>query len=739
MAKPYLFYLIWTAFFCFGPAFGQQDQAEQILGRYVVESICFDFVGKRTYKDKKLAAKLSFKRGDYVDAILADFGREDLMVFYLKRGFAFVEVKLDQAGLSAGEVIYTIKEGPRVKIGKVRFSGAEAVKSGTLKRNTKTAKKKWFFWRKDYTEDLVTDDVEKLEDIYRELGFLDRRLTAKREFRGDKRKVDITFVIDEGPAYVVEQIILSGGEKIYDVNINGQLNEQALLARLKLRAGERFRSRTAESDRKRLLKLYRQYGFIDARVDLHLDRVLDDTDVEPGGESVSQGRVNVEFAISAGEQFRIGRIDITGNRETQDKVIRRVLDSYGFAPSMLYNAEVAHGDGTGELEKEVRLTALTDEATIVPLSSGQAGVKNVEVHIEERQTGMWMVGAGVSSDRGVIGSMIWQQRNFDVNDRPRSFGEILTGEAFKGAGQGLQISLQPGTELSAYSVEFSEPYFGDRPASLDAGGSSWEWIRESYDEGRTRGHVGLRQRYEKRSSDRWRKSIDFRVANVEVDEIDLDAPREIKDVEGDNALVGVKFGVGKERTDDRFNPGEGYRLSANYEQLGGEHTFGIASASFKRFRTVYTDLAERRTILVTKIQAGRILGDAPPYEMFYAGGMQSIRGFDYRGVSTRGKPEIDGVEVASAEVEDPIGSDWLFLANAELLVPLVSEDLCAMILVDSGTVDSGKYRASVGTGIQLMIPQWFGPVPMRFGFAAPFLKDDSDDTETFFFYAGRLF
>jgi outer membrane protein assembly factor BamA len=62
-----------------------------------------------------------------------------------------------------------------------------------------------------------------------------------------------------------------------------------------------------------------------------------------------------------------------------------------------------------------------------------------------------------------------------------------------------------------------------------------------------------------------------------------------------------------------------------------------------------------------------------------------------------------------------------------------------LFFVDTGTIDSGGYRAAVGTGIQIMIPQWFGPVPMRFEIAAPIMRDDADDTQVFSFSVGRLF
>jgi outer membrane protein assembly factor BamA len=56
--------------------------------------------------------------------------------------------------------------------------------------------------------------------------------------------------------------------------------------------------------------------------------------------------------------------------------------------------------------------------------------------------------------------------------------------------------------------------------------------------------------------------------------------------------------------------------------------------------------------------------------------------------------------------------------------------------VDSGIIDTGGYRASVGTGIQIQIPQWFGPVPMRFELASPFMKDEQDETQAFSFSIG---
>jgi outer membrane protein assembly factor BamA len=342
-----------------------------------------------------------------------------------------------------------------------------------------------------------------------------------------------------------------------------------------------------------------------------------------------------------------------------------------------------------------------------------------------------MLGAGVASNSGLIGQVVYDQRNFDIFDRPESFKELLSGKAFKGAGQRFRISLSPGVEQSAYSVSFTEPYLYNKPVSLDVVGSSFERMQEAYDEDRTKGYIGLEKRYK----NDWRRGMSFRVENVKVGDIDFDAPQEIKDDKGDNNLLGWRLYINKNTTDSRFKPTRGYNFDAGYEQVAGDHTFGVVKATQRWYKTLREDLVGRKTVLETKIRGSAIIGDAPVFEKFYAGGTGSIRGFQYRGVSTRGKSTGGGPIVE----DDPIGSDWLITANAEVAVPLTSEALSWLFFADAGVIDTGGPRASIGTGIQIMIPQWFGPVPMRFEFAIPFAKDDNDETRVFSFSVGALF
>ncbi|MCK5000787.1 MAG: BamA/TamA family outer membrane protein, partial [Anaerohalosphaera sp.] len=372
---------------------------------------------------------------------------------------------------------------------------------------------------------------------------------------------------------------------------------------------------------------------------------------------------------------------------------------------------------------------LSDETLIRP-SGDTPGQKDANVSMIEARTGDINFGGGIGSNSGAFGTVMIRQRNFDIMNWPTSFSELFSGKAFTGAGQQMAASWYPGVDQTSYGIDFTDPYLADMPVSFSAGISSFQRYQEVSEEERFRMYLGVEKRYE----DRWRRGITLRVEEVTVGDLDSDAPSEIVKTKGRNDLFGLKFNIRKDTTNSRFTPSKGYHFNASYEQVTGDYTFGIVSATQRWYKTVYEDLAERRTILETKFHASSIVGDAPHFEKFFAGGSNSIRGFEYRGVSPRGINPLTGTKG-----DVPIGSDWIVTANSELAVPITSEVFSWLFFADSGIVETGGVRASVGTGVQILLPQWFGPVPMRFEFAVPVAKDEQDDTQTFSFSVGALF
>jgi outer membrane protein insertion porin family len=659
------------------------------------------FKGNRKISNSKLSGELGLKPGDYLDVLATRAGVDAIHKLYMEKGYAWVKVTLDDPGLAVGKVVYLIEEGPRPKIAYIKFKNNSALSGQQLARAISTKAKTLFFWSSYYVQEKVQKDILKIQEIYQKRSYLDVKVEQKVTFSDDRKKAYVEFHISEGPSYTVESILISG---------NNFFDAAALREGFKLDENGLFSNERADFDAKKIRSKYQEQGYVDVQIDTT--------------RTFHEGaRVRVEHKITEGGRFRIGQVTITGNTLMHDNVIRRVLDEEKFTPGNWYNADAARGNGEGELEKRAKSTVYTESVMIQAVPSADPNRKDAMVNLVEGQTGSIILGAGIGSDSGVIGQIAFDQRNFDISDTPDSWSELITGKAFRGAGQRFRISLSPGTEQSSFMVSFAEPYLYDKPVSMEMAFMGFEREWESYTQTRLGGRLG----FEKRYTDDWRRGISFRLENVNVGHLEPDAPDEVIDVQGDNLIAGVRPYIGKDTTDSRFRPTKGYNFDFGYEQVGGDFTFGILSGTQRWYYTLYEDISELKTVLETKIHAGTILGDAPLFEKFYAGGTSTCRGFEYRGISPR------------ATNDDPIGSDWLVNGSAEVAVPLGSETFSWLFFTDGAMIETGNPRTAIGTGIQIQIPQWFGPVPMRFELAAPITQDDEDDTQVFSFSVGALF
>jgi outer membrane protein insertion porin family len=139
-------------------------------------------------------------------------------------------------------------------------------------------------------------------------------------------------------------------------------------------------------------------------------------------------------------------------------------------------------------------------------------------------------------------------------------------------------------------------------------------------------------------------------------------------------------------------------------------------------------LLDRKTILEGHVDAGWIWGTSPFFERFYGGGIGSIRGFSFRGVSPRSGPD-----------DDPIGGDFALTGSLQLSFPLAGDNLRGVVFTDAGTVEEsvkiGTIRSSVGAGIRLVIP-FLGQTPIALDFAFPLSKNSEDETQIFSFSFG---
>ena len=120
---------------------------------------------------------------------------------------------------------------------------------------------------------------------------------------------------------------------------------------------------------------------------------------------------------------------------------------------------------------------------------GNRSFADIVTQLDEAPTGRIMLGLGASSQAGLNGNIILHESNFDLFAIPRSWAELTSGRAFRGAGQEFRIELSPGTQINRYVVSFRDPYLFDLPIGLGVSGYQWSRFLSRLERAAERGSV----------------------------------------------------------------------------------------------------------------------------------------------------------------------------------------------------------------------------------------------------------
>jgi outer membrane protein insertion porin family len=676
------------------------------------------FRGNAKIDDVTLRNAVELRTGESIDTFRLRLAEGSLEALYRNRGFPFAKARVLGEPLSrTGDVVFEIVEGPNVRIRYVDFKGARAFGRDTLKWRVKS--RPWFFILNPgrYDPEQVEQDLAALRRFYESKGFFDVRVGRRLVWSPDQSELEIDFVIDEGPRYSVRKVVFEG---------NTRVGEAELRKGLKLVEGMPFESDKLERDRRQIIKSYSPFGYIyqpggfeprtsdpdyfyvDARRNYH---------PEPG-------QIDLIYSIHEGKPFRVGQIRVKGNYKTKDNVIIRTLH---FTPGELF-------DSAEMRDAQARLRALGQGKTfeyvnVTPIGN-DPNYRDVLIEVIEGKTAQFGVTFGVNSNGGLGGGVSYNQMNFDIGNPPDDITQLFSDRSFTGAGQRFGISFEPGTIATNATVDFYEPFLFDQPYGFGVQGYLRDRKRENYDDRRAGGRVRLERRFGRQ----WSTGLALRGEDVRIDNIDdpSERPPEIVLSEGHSTLTSAAIDVKR----DTRNPGpfsyEGSLASARaefYGALGGDYHFQKFEASWDGYYTLHEDLTERRTVLSLSANAGYITGDSVFFERFYGGGLGSVRGFAFRGISPRAGTD-----------EDPVGGDFALTGTAEVNFPLVGENLRGVVFADAGTVERdleiGTIRSGVGAGIRLTLPVLGNPFPLAIDFAYPVSRNREDDTQIISFSFG---
>ncbi len=433
------------------------------------------------------------------------------------------------------------------------------------------------------------------------------------------------------------------------------------------------------------------------------------------------GKVRLVYEIREGKQFRQGRILIKGNYKTQDKVILRELH---MRPGQTY-------DSAGIEDAEDRLRGLPEfqSVSITPVGDDPA-TRDLLVDVTEQRTAQISAGIGVNSNGGFGGQLGYEQQNFDITNVPTSWGELFSDRAFTGAGQDFSVRFDPGTQATDASVSFFEPYLFDQPYSLGTSLYYQQYIRPVYNDDRVGGGIQFGHRFNYVYS----ASVGFGAADVDIKNLEVPysavAP-EILAGAGHHTLTTVTAKFQRDTTNHGPVTYEGTNSWVSFTDagaMGGTVDYDRVQFGWTGYQQVSEDLLGRRSVISVRAETGQDPRKAPFFERFYGGGIGTIRGFEYWGVSPR-----------AGTYDDAVGGDYYMTGGVQYEFPLAEDFLRGVVFVDTADYEPdwhyGVIRTSVGFGFRLVLP-FLGKQPLALDFGFPIIQSRTDNLQVLSFSFG---
>jgi outer membrane protein insertion porin family len=663
------------------------------------------YQGDKHLKTDELNALTGLKKGDLLNPRANMLACQAIANKLNQDGRPFANVDLiEGANPSDTRVVFNITEGPVVKIKDIEITGnTDFVSSAVLKTHINSSSEFIGLFGGKLNRAMVDDDVHKLEEYYRSFGYHDVKVSRELQYTPDSKYVNLVFHIHEGPRYRFQDRP--------EIIVNGKARTNDEIGRLStIKGGEFFDGQKVEKD-KRVIADYIGAGGIDAKVTEH-------------PVFVENNLVRVAYQIQERPQALVGNIIIVGNDVTRESCILRQL--------LLYPGQVlSYPDVRVSEANLTRLGIFNDQQsgahpTVEVIDrEGDQRFKDILVSVQEQRTGSLMFGVGVNSDAGLTGSIVLNERNFDITRFPTSWEDLWSGRAFRGNAEELRIEAVPGTQLQRYSISWRNPAVFDSNYFLTLGAYYFTRNYDQYDETRLGTRIGVGRRF----GDHWSASLTTRVENIGVHNVPFFDPIDYQEVVGNNFLVAPKISVAYDTRNSYLRPTKGEMVELSYEQAFGAFTFPTFTVNANKYWTMYERAdGSGKHVLAYHGEAVFQGSNTPVYERQWAGGFQSMRGFQFRGISPMAP---DGIK---------IGGDFLMLNSLEYQIPIKANDQIYFVtFVDTGTVESRPeikdYRVSVGAGIRFVVPM-LGPVPIALDFGFPIVKGPGDQEQVFSFWIG---
>jgi outer membrane protein insertion porin family len=628
----------------------------RLVERRVVRSIKYD--GNKSIQVSEILDRFKERRVGLTVESQYDPNKVQHAVIVLReylsergRQFAVVDPQIRQIPPSSLELTFKITEGPKVKVGKLNIEGNEVFSDKVVRRSMANLKPIGIphsilfesMFSKSFDSTKLEEDKERIRNFYQERGYFQAKAIGHdvnlRDTGGGGfkiplikpnkpgKKADVTISMEEGRQYHLNSVVFEG-VKLFRT-------PQTLMRPLfQMDQGAVFSTKKLRDGMENMRKLYGEFGYIDMVAEPYFDFVP------------ATDKVDMTLSVEEGDQFFVRRINFAGNTTTRDKVIRRelLIDEGDMFNTRLWEVSLLRLNQLGYFE------VLKEEESAELRRDTRTNTVDITLNVKEKGRNSVHMTGGVS---GIAGTFL-------------GFGYATNN--FLGLGETLSIDAQLGTRLRSVTFGFTEPYLFDRPIQS---GFTIYTSHFDYDQGRELSILSgrnLRPLFDQLGQSNLlnyttqgygftafasyplkrsfaRVSLTYGYDSQDIEPL-TDASREyfeyinFQGLDGPNSLVGIKTSrivpaYTYNTVDHPITPSRGKSLfvSTSFAGLGGNVQMIAPTIDFKHFRK--------------GLKAGHVIGlhamgrlvtgyggvAPPPFNRFYMGGENDIRGFDIWGIS----------------------------------------------------------------------------------------------------------
>src|SRR5256886_3247219 len=515
-------------------------QTRQVLRELVID-------GAQRVSAKKLRKEIGVKLNSPVNEDDLQKARKKIIDRYQSKGFTDITVdfRVEPIDESRGtaRVIYTVNEGVRGAVKRIRFEGNEHFSEKILRKQMKTRGKTMvsFIDKSGRLDEVqLQQDLDAIKEYYQNHGYID----AEVQEIGRERKngpLLITIGIKEGTLYHVNKLSFTGYK---------ETTEEKIRKVIKVKEGAVYSPKQLHDDAKAIADAYGRGGYVDLVI-------------LPQGTPAGAGLIDVHYKIEEGNRSFVERINIVGNSRTKDKVLRREI--------LVRPGDVFDTVRVETSKKRLENLGYFSKVDTYPEETGVEGRKDLVVQVEEKRTGSLNFGAGYSTVDSLIGFVELTQGNFDITNWP----------GLTGGGQKFRAKAPIGSQRKDFVVGLTEPYFLDQRLSL--GGSAFYSEATYLSSVYSQRNYGLSIEARKPIYSWIYGVLGYSLQNYEIYDVPSDRSPENLAEEGTTTKSMVSTGLVWDRRDNPFLTRRGERISISPFVTGGplggdEQIYGVGFA-----------------------------------------------------------------------------------------------------------------------------------------------------------------